>query len=294
MKDSYRDAYGTAIIYAHARQLADSTITVEQLMNDNSPEAIALAEQYLKDLKPNIAGWEADFGKEMMTKNKAWLNLTWSGDAVWAMLDMMEILDNDPSYDAVACYQKNRKESKVLSAFKNAFYKTINKVSEIEFKSGASDFRLLRRCVVDAVLSMSEYHRFSKGIFSWVGFNTFYMPYVVEDRASGTSKWSFGKLFKYAIDGIIAFTTMPLKIATYIGLISSAASIIYMIVVIIQKLAFDINIPGYATIVVLILLLGGLQLFCIGMVGEYLARTYIESKHRPIYIAREVLDYEDK
>lgn len=210
------------------------------------------------------------------------------------VLDMIEILDNDPSYDAVACYQKNRKESKVLSAFKNAFYKTINKVSEIEFKSGASDFRLLRRCVVDAVLSMSEYHRFSKGIFSWVGFNTFYMPYVVEDRASGTSKWSFGKLFKYAMDGIIAFTTMPLKIATYIGLISSAASIIYMIVVIIQKLAFDINIPGYATIVVLILLLGGLQLFCIGMVGEYLARTYIESKHRPIYIAREVLDYEDK
>lgn len=182
----------------------------------------------------------------------------------------------------------------MLSAFKNAFYKTINKVSEIEFKSGASDFRLLRRCVVDAVLSMSEYHRFSKGIFSWVGFNTFYRPYVVEDRASGTSKWSFGKLFKYAMDGIIAFTTMPLKIATYIGLISSAASIIYMIVVIIQKLAFDINIPGYATIVVLILLLGGLQLFCIGMVGEYLARTYIESKHRPIYIAREVLDYEDK
>lgn len=170
----------------------------------------------------------------------------------------------------------------------------INKTSEIEFKSGASDFRLLRRVVVDAVLSMSEYHRFSKGIFSWVGFNTFYMPYVVEERASGTSKWSFAKLFKYAIDGIIAFTTTPLKMATYIGLISSAASIIYMIVVIIQKLAFDINVPGYATIVVLILLLGGLQLFCIGMVGEYLARTYIESKHRPIYIAREVLDYEDK
>lgn len=210
------------------------------------------------------------------------------------VLDMMKILDNDPSYDAVACYQEDRREPKVLSAFKNCFYKLINKTSEIEFKSGASDFRLLRRVVVDAVLSMSEYHRFSKGIFSWVGFNTFYMPYVVEERASGTSKWSFAKLFKYAIDGIIAFTTTPLKMATYIGLISSAASIIYMIVVIIQKLAFDINVPGYATIVVLILLLGGLQLFCIGMVGEYLARTYIESKHRPIYIAREVLDYEDK
>ena len=210
------------------------------------------------------------------------------------VLDMMAVLDKDPNYDAVACYQEGRRESKILSAFKNCFYKIINKISEIEFKSGASDFRLLRRRVVDAVLSMSEYHRFSKGIFSWVGFNTYYMPYIVEDRANGTSKWNFAKLFKYAMDGIIAFTTTPLKIATYIGLTSSAASIIYMIVVIIQKLAFGIKVPGYATTVVLILLLGGLQLFCIGMVGEYLARTYIETKHRPIYIAKEVLDYEDK
>lgn len=210
------------------------------------------------------------------------------------VLDMMAVLDKDPNYDAVACYQEGRRESKILSAFKNCFYKIINKTSEIEFKSGASDFRLLRRRVVDAVLSMSEYHRFSKGIFSWVGFNTYYMPYIVEDRANGTSKWNFAKLFKYAMDGIIAFTTTPLKIATYIGLTSSAASIIYMIVVIIQKLAFGIKVPGYATTVVLILLLGGLQLFCTGMVGEYLARTYIETKHRPIYIAREVLDYEDK
>ena len=107
------------------------------------------------------------------------------------VLDMMAILDKDPNYDAVACYQEDRRESKVLSAFKDCFYKIINKTSEIEFKSGASDFRLLRRCVVDAVLSMSEYHRFSKGIFSWVGFNTYYMPYIVEDRANGTSKWNF-------------------------------------------------------------------------------------------------------
>lgn len=210
------------------------------------------------------------------------------------VLDMMKVLDEKPDYDAVACYQEDRRESKVLAAFKNCFYKIINKVSEIEFKSGASDFRLLRRCVVDAILEMSEYNRFSKGIFSWVGFNTFYMPYTVENRANGTSKWSFTKLFKYALDGIIAFTTTPLKIATYIGLVSSIASIIYMLVVIVQKLAFGIEVPGYATIVVLILLLGGLQLFCIGMVGEYLAKTYIEAKHRPIYIAREVLDYKNK
>ncbi len=207
------------------------------------------------------------------------------------VLDMMKILDDNAEYDSVACYQEDRRESKVLAAFKNCFYKMINKMSEIEFISGASDFRLLKRTVVDAVLNMSEYHRFSKGIFSWVGFNTYYMPYVVENRANGTSKWSFWKLFKYAMEGILAFTTLPLRLATLIGLFTSAASIIYMIVVIIQKLAFSIAVPGYATIVVLILLLGGLQLFCIGVLGEYLSKTYVETKRRPIYIAKEVLDY---
>ena len=210
------------------------------------------------------------------------------------VLDMMKVLEENSEYDSVACYQEDRRESKVLAAFKNCFYKLINKMSEIEFISGASDFRLLRRTVVDAVLSMSEYHRFSKGIFSWVGFNTYYMPYVVEDRANGTSKWSFWKLFKYALEGILAFTTLPLRLATLVGLFTSAASIIYMIVVIIQKLAFSIAVPGYATIVVLILLLGGLQLFCIGVLGEYLSKTYVETKHRPIYIAKEILDYKER
>lgn len=210
------------------------------------------------------------------------------------VVEMLNILENNEEYDAVACYQEDRKESKILSAFKNCFYALINKMSEIEFRSGASDFRLLRRTVVEAVLSMGEYKRFSKGIFSWVGFNTYYMPYTVEERANGTSKWSFWKLFKYAMEGIIAFTTLPLRLATVIGLATSALSILYMIVVIIQKLCFSIAVPGYATIVVLILLLGGLQLFCIGVLGEYLSKTYVESKHRPIYIARQILDYKDK
>ena len=208
--------------------------------------------------------------------------------------DMVKILDEEPEFDVVAAFQDRRGEGKVLSFFKKCFYSIINKLSKVTLQPDASDFRTFRRSVRDSILELAEYHRFSKGIFSWVGFNTYYMPYIVEDRANGTSKWNFAKLFKYAMDGIIAFTTTPLKIATYIGLTSSAASIIYMIVVIIQKLAFDIKVPGYATTVVLILLLGGLQLFCTGMVGEYLARTYIETKHRPIYIAREVLDYEDK
>lgn len=210
------------------------------------------------------------------------------------VLEMVEFLDKNEDYDSVAMYQEKRREGKVLSFFKKCFYKLINKISDTKFTSNASDFRTLKRNMVDAILSVKEYYRFSKGIFSWVGFNTYYMPYQVLDRANGTTKWSFKKLFKYALDGIISFTTAPLKMATYVGLFSSFCSIVYLIVVIIQKLCFGIDIPGYATIITLILFLGGLQLFSLGIIGEYIARTYIEVKERPIYIAREVISNRSK
>ena len=143
--------------------------------------------------------------------------------------------------------------------------------------------------MVEAVLSMDEYFRFSKGLFSWVGFNTKFIPYEVEERATGTSKWSFKKLFKYAMDGIFAFTTAPLRIATVVGLAASFLSMVYLVVVVIQKLFFGIPVAGYATIVALILLLGGIQLLALGIIGEYIARTYIQTKNRPIYIAKNVI-----
>lgn len=204
-------------------------------------------------------------------------------------LDMVRMLDSEPDYDCVAAYQESRRESKLLVFFKNSFYKLINKFSDTEFVQGASDFRTFRRPMVEAILAMDEYFRFSKGLFSWVGFNTKFIPYKVEERATGDSKWSFKKLFKYALDGIFAFTTAPLRFATIIGLLTSFLSIIYLIVVVIQKLAFGIPVAGYATIVVLILLLGGIQLCCIGIIGEYIARTYIQTKGRPIYIAKQVI-----
>ena len=204
-------------------------------------------------------------------------------------LDMVRMLDGEPDYDCVAAYQESRRESKLLVFFKNSFYKLINKFSDTEFVQGASDFRTFRRSMVEAILAMDEYFRFSKGLFSWVGFNTKFIPYKVEERATGNSKWSFKKLFKYALDGIFAFTTAPLRFATIIGLLTSFLSIIYLIVVVIQKLAFGIPVAGYATIVVLILLLGGIQLCCIGIIGEYIARTYIQTKGRPIYIAKQVI-----
>ncbi len=208
------------------------------------------------------------------------------------VVKMVEILDENKEYDSVVAYQEQRKESKVLTFFKNKFYKIINEMSETEFVMGASDFRTFRRNMVDAILEMQEYYRFSKGIFSWVGFNNCYMTYDVQARNEGTSKWSFYKLFKYAIEGIVSFTTVPLRFATILGIIVSLLSLIYLVVVIVEKIFYGIDTEGYATIVTLILLLGGVQLLSIGIIGEYLARTYVETKDRPIYITREILTNE--
>lgn len=203
--------------------------------------------------------------------------------------EMVRILDEHPEYDTVAAYQEHRSEGRVLSFFKRRFYSLINRLCDIEFVNGASDFRTCRRVVTEAILSMPEYYRFSKGIFSWVGFETYFMPYHAEARHAGQSKWNFWKLFKYAIDGIIGFSTSPLRIATFVGGIFSLLSMVYLIVVVVQKFAFGIDVPGYPTLVVLILLIGGIQMLMLGIAGEYIARTYMQGKHRPVYIEREVV-----
>ena len=208
--------------------------------------------------------------------------------------DMVTILDEEPELDMVAAYQDRRGESKVLSFFKKSFYKIINKLTDTPLKSDASDFRTFRRSVADSILALGEYHRFSKGIFAWVGYNTKFIPYVACERTRGTTKWNFGKLTNYAIDGIIGYSTKPLRFASVLGIITSIAALIYLIAVVLEKLITGIDIPGYATIIVLILLLCGMQLFCIGIIGEYVGRTFEQSKQRPIYIAKEILNYEEK
>lgn len=205
------------------------------------------------------------------------------------VVDMVKHLLENEDCDMVAAYQSERIEGRLMSFLKKMFYKCINLASETDFYQGASDFRTFRKRVAETIISLPEYYRFAKGIFSWIGFNTYYMPYKVEKRHAGKSKWSFFKFFKYALEGIIAFTTLPLKLATGMGILTFMASIFYMFVVIIQKLFFEVDVPGYATIVVLILFLGGLQLLLLGVVGEYLARTYIQGKNRPIYIEKQVL-----
>ena len=208
--------------------------------------------------------------------------------------DMVSILDANPETDIVAAYQDRRGESKVLSFFKKGFYRIINMLSSVALQPDASDFRTFRRSVRDSILELAEYHRFSKGIFAWVGYNTKFIPYTACERAAGKTKWSFWKLVNYAIEGIIGFSTAPLRLATCLGVLTGVAALIYLVMVILEKLILGIAVPGYATIIVLILLLGATQLFCIGIIGEYVGRTFEQSKERPIYIAKEILGYESE
>lgn len=204
---------------------------------------------------------------------------------------MVKRLEENPELDCVAAFQEQRKEDKVLTFFKSSFYNLINSVSSTNFVQGASDFRTFRRNVAEAVLSLGESHRFSKGLLSWVGFNTEYIPYEVQERANGESKWSFTKLFRYAIEGIMAFSTAPLAIPLVLGIGLSVVSVLYLIV---RAIFCAISIYDYfdrATLLIfLAMLIGGLQLISIGIVGQYLAKTYEQGKNRPIYLAREIIE----
>ena len=204
--------------------------------------------------------------------------------------DMVGILDTQPQFDVVAAYQDRRSEGKVLSFFKKSFYAIINKLSKVTLQSDASDFRTFRRSVAESILQLGEYHCFSKGIFAWVGYETCFIPYTACERAHGTTKWNFWKLLNYAIEGIIGYSTAPLRLSVYMGSFTAIAAVLYLIWVVCEKLIWGIDIPGYATIIVLILLLGSMQLFCIGIIGEYVGRTFEQSKDRPIYIAKEILE----
>ena len=206
--------------------------------------------------------------------------------------NMVQILDEKPDYDVVAAYQDRRGEGKVLSFFKKCFYSIINRLSGVSLHADASDFRTLRRSVRDSLLQLAEYHRFSKGLFAWVGYSTCFIPYTACERHAGTTKWSFRKLMNYAIEGIVGFSTSPLRFATYLGTFTAIGAILYSIIVIIQKLTVGIDAPGYATLIVLLLFFSSMQLFCIGIIGEYVGRTFEQTKNRPVYIAKLVLDTE--
>ena len=206
-----------------------------------------------------------------------------------AFLPQMYEYVKDGEYDCATTRRTSRKgESKVRSWFSMKFYKIMNAISQTEIVDGAQDFRFMTRQMVDAILDMSEYNRFSKGIFSWVGFKVKYMPYENVERPAGTTSWSFWGLFKYSLEGIMAFSTAPLAIASFLGIISCIVAFILIIFTIIKAVAGIGNAPsGYMTIICVVFLFSGLQLLCTGVLGLYLAKTYLETKKRPIYITGE-------
>lgn len=201
---------------------------------------------------------------------------------------MLELITNE-DYDCIGTRRTDRTgETHIKSWLSDRFYDVINRISKTEIVSGARDYRMMTRQMVDAVLSMTEYNRFSKGIFSWVGFKTKYLEYSNVQRVAGTSDWSTWKLAKYAIDGITDFSDVPLSISMWIGGLSAVLSLIGLVAVIIRRLINPASsIAGWASLVCVILLIGGIQLICLGIVGKYIGKIYLQSKHRPIYIIRE-------
>ncbi len=200
---------------------------------------------------------------------------------------MLEILEGG-EYDSVATRRVSRKgEPKIRSWFARRFYKLINKVSDADIVDGARDFRLMKRDMVDAIVEMNEYNRFSKGIFGWIGFRTYWLPYENVERVAGETKWSFWKLFRYAIDGIINFSEAPLNIASWFGLIMTFISFVMLLVVFFRKLIFGDPVAGWASTACIIIFIGGIQMFCLGIMGKYIAKTYMETKKRPHFIVAE-------
>ena len=200
---------------------------------------------------------------------------------------MMELLASG-EYDSVATRRTTRKGEPVIrSWFAGKFYQLINKISNADIVDGSRDFRLMRREMVDAIVEMGEYNRFSKGIFGWIGFRTYWLSYENVERVAGETKWNFWKLFKYAVDGIINFSQASLSIASWFGIFMTFISFLMLIFIVVRKVAFGDPVDGWASTICVMIFIGGVQLFCLGIMGQYIAKTYMESKHRPHYIISE-------
>lgn len=250
-----------------------------------------------KDSKIKIISFSRNFGKEAgihagLSNSTGDLTVVMDADLQHppeVLLEMIKYIEE--GYDTVATRRKNRKGEPIFKSFcARMFYKLINKFMEVKLEEGAQDFRMMRRSVVDAILSLDEYNRFSKGIFSWVGFNCKYIEIDNVKRVAGQTKWSFSSLWSYAMEGITSFTTAPLKIATFIGIFVFIISTIFAFTIIIQTLIMGKDVPGYASTIVSVLFMGAIQLLCVGILSEYISKMYMEIKDRPKYIIKDRID----
>ena len=203
------------------------------------------------------------------------------------LIDMYNILE-EGEYDCVATRRVSREgEPPIRSFFARLYYKIINKISKTEIVDGARDFRLMTRQMVNSILEVTEYNRFSKGIFSWVGYKTKWLEYKNVERVAGTTKWSFWKLFLYSLESIVAFSTVPLSIASIFGIIFCFVAFIIILIIIVRTLIFGDPTSGWPSMACIMFLIGGIQLLCTGIIGQYLSKTYLEVKNRPVYIVKE-------
>ncbi|MBF0776455.1 glycosyltransferase [Streptococcus azizii] len=204
------------------------------------------------------------------------------------LVEMKAMLDRNPDLDCVGTRRVTRAgEPPIRSVFASLFYKMMNKISQVDVVDGARDFRLMRRHMVDGILEVSEYNRFSKGIFAWVGFETEYLPYENVERVAGKTSWSFWNLLSYSIEGIVNFSEVPLNIASYLGFLTFLFSLLMMVVIIFKTIVFGDPTIGWPSTICIILFLGGLQLMTIGILGKYISKVFLETKKRPIYLVKE-------
>ncbi len=276
-------------------------IFVNDGSRDKTPEKLRKLFEENKDVRIKVINFSRNFGKEAAMyagfteaagEYVTIIDADLQQDPLYAV-QMGRILDEDPDCDMVAAFQEKRKEGKFITACKTMFYKTINKVTEVDFISDASDFRTMRQSVVKTILALPEYHRFSKGIFSWVGYNTKAIPYDVKERESGETKWNFAKLLKYALDGIIAYTDAPLKMPIYFGIAMGVLSVILFIVGFIGAFSAPI-VMLYGLISASVFFVGAIICVFLGIMGYYLGKIHTQVKDRPIFIAKEILSYDDK
>ena len=205
-----------------------------------------------------------------------------------SLLPEMFRLIKEEGYDSVATRRVSRKgEPLIRSFFARKFYRIMNVISTTDIVDGARDYRLMTRRFVNSMLELKEYNRFSKGLFGWVGYKTKWLEYENVNRVAGETKWSFWKLLLYSIEGIVAFSTMPLMIAVFTGMFFCCIALLFIIVIIVRTMLFGDPVAGWPSMICIMLLIGGVQLFCVGILGEYLAKTYLEVKRRPIYLVKE-------
>ena len=299
----YNEEAALPYFFPEIRKVADSMTATYELcfefifVNDGSKDGTLnlLREFALADGRTRYISFSRNFGKEaaiyagLQRAEGAYAAVMDADmqDPPALLLEMYEVLRTG-KYESVATRRADRKgEPPVRSFFARCFYKIINTISDADIVDGARDFRLMKREMVDAIVSMGEYNRFSKGIFGWVGFRTKWLPYENVERVAGETKWSFWKLFAYSIQGIVAFSTAPLIIASIIGVLLCAAAFIGIVIIVVKTLIWGDPVAGFPTLACLLLLIGGSIQLSLGIIGQYLAKTYLETKRRPVYIIAE-------